>query len=528
MPTIKVPDIRGDDMIVTINRGPLTEKDRKELLTKVTLLSALRDRGLAKQGIRFEFPESFGVEAITVTGLQVAAYLAERFKDLDVTPKMWQKRVRFYEKNTAEQLQQLRQDLAEDIKTLEHTQALQEINRASAYLQRYYPRPQGRLHEGELSGLANPDTTIQVVQPDAHGQCPAGYLWSARVGGCVEIPDGTASTAFDISPGGNKADSDLRKARVLTNRTQFTPEGTRVALGKEAGPDNSGIANRAMGNAGIEVSNRNIDTAQMPGGSNIREGELSGLANPDQILRGIDPDSNGQCPLGYIFSAMVGKCIQLPDDQRADAPRRNRTQHEPEGTVTRLGRTYGHDNSDQPNPAMGFFSPLAMLQDEGWFSLSDHYLCCMRMLREANYSYYASKHATERFCFFMFEDKYDGYIGHGDKPEHMTMFHWSEWDEQALKDWQELEKEDFNKKTGMDASYEQQTRQRLQYRQGLADLIRRGRTDEQIQRVLETKAHLPRQTVRSLMTDVRMLRTIKPPPQPKIKIKWTSDSRGES
>ncbi|MCJ7423428.1 hypothetical protein MUP01_04065 [Candidatus Bathyarchaeota archaeon] len=560
MPTIKIPNFEsGDSLLVKIRSKPFTEKDHRELLTKVVLLSALRDRGLAKQGIRVEVPETFNGETITATGLQVAAYLAERFKELEVPPKTWQIRVRGYEQNSPGQLNTLRQDISESIGTLEHTEALQEVNRAYAYLQKNYPVPRdARLREGELSGLANPDQTVQVVQPDDNGQCPRGMMWSARLGGCVSIDDGTASTAFDITAGGNRADSDLRKARAGTSRKQFTPEGTEVALDQGGSdrkhPDNDSTPNRAMGNAGIETSDRNIDTEQMPGGSRVsdvtvqarirqkeslrqlemqvqkanqtREGELSGMANPDQILKGVDPDSKGQCPRGYLFSALVGKCIQLSVDQQADALRGNRTQHFPEGTVTRMGRTYGHDNSGEPNPAMGFRGPLARLEDEGWMSLSSHYAMCMFMLKEARYSYYASRHASERFCFLPFEGKNDGYInGHGEM-SHMTVFHLTENDERALNEWLKADEKDYNEKTGMDTAYEQLLQQRLSYRPALTELISRGSTDEQIQRILEEKAGLTHKTVRSLMSDVRVLRgvgsTIKGKPRPRVIVKMDS------
>jgi hypothetical protein len=726
-------------MLVVIRDKPFTKEDYTELLTKVVLASAIRDRALLRQGIRIQPPETFNEDTITAAGLEVAAYLAKRFsEDLHVTPKNWQQRVRMYERNNAWQLQQLMQDISADIQTLKHTEALQEVNRALAYLQRWFPLPQearvqhnGKpikvgtnmqgqcpdgyvsdghsscilkevLRQGELSGMANPDLTVRVFQPDDNGQCPAGTMWSARVGGCVpiedgtaqlgfdtskggnlassdlrraraltgrqqfrpegvdvrldqgdsnrwhpdndytanramgnpkgdefsdrnidtqrmpggdrlprvlsgdmlnrqeslregelsgmtnpdkevevipadangqckagwmysarvggcvRIDDGTAQTGFDTFPGGNTAASDLRKPRFLTDRRQFTPEGTKIAL------DQGGIVqkshttkawgetddrmsdarpNRAMGNAGIEQSDTRVDTEQMPGGQRVnnvnvqarsrpteaysgtREGELSGMANPDQVLHGVPPDSKGQCERGFMFSAMVGLCIPFsPHQQNKFAI----TPHIPEGTVTRLGRTYGHDNSDQPNPAMGFMGPLASLEDERWLRLSEDYLVCMRMLKDNRFSFYASKHATERFCFYLLEGKFDGYIGHGDQLRHMTVFHWTDEDEQALKDWQKAEKEDFEAKTKMDTDYDEQTRIRLHYRPALTDLIQRGRTDETIQRILEKNTGLTSAAIRSLMTDVRILRNIPStyarPKQPSVTIKFNGDS----
>lgn len=200
--------------------------------------------------------------------------------------------------------------------------------------------------EGELSGMANPDTTVKVVQPDSKGQCPAGMMWSARVGGCVEIEDGTASTGFDTRPGGNKANSDLRKPRAETDRVQFKPEGTKVPLGKEAGPDNSDVANRAMGNPkGCEVSDVGIQTPQMPGGSdvpkgsadqlNAKEASLGGLPpvstgaphvlkksgsqqdllddNSDQWLIENDFNPTGVCRKGEVYDARIGRCVRVED-----------------------------------------------------------------------------------------------------------------------------------------------------------------------------------------------------------------------
>src|SRR5271157_1944262 len=189
--TVKFPPIDEweDQMLVEIRDRPFTNEDFKKLLTEVVLLSGIRDNLLAKQGIHIEPAKTFNEDSITATGLQIAAYLAERFKDIS-EPKMWQQRVRMYEKNSAGQLSQLRRDIAETIKTLEHTECLQKVNRAYAYLQKNYPSPR-----------------------------------SAGEGGCVAIQDGTASTGFDTSKGGNLASSYLRKARSLTGRQQFTPEG---------------------------------------------------------------------------------------------------------------------------------------------------------------------------------------------------------------------------------------------------------------------------------------------------------------
>jgi len=691
--TVKFPPIDEweDQMLVEIRDRPFTNEDFKKLLTEVVLLSGIRDNLLAKQGIHIEPSKTFDEDSITATGLQIAAHLAEKFKHLSVEPKMWQQRVRMYEKNSAGQLGQLRRSISEDLKTLQHSEALQEVNCAYAYLQKNYPVPRSAgVREGELSGMANPDQTIPTVQPDDNGQCPQGTMWSAQIGGCVAIQDGTASTGFDTSKGGNLASSDLRKARSLTGRQQFTPEGIDVRLDQgnsnRMHPDNDYRPNRAMGNSELERSDRNIDTPQMPGGSRVnfvdvptrsrphesvregelsgmanpdkeievvpadangqcrpgwmysarlngciriqdgtastmfdtapggntaasdlrkarsltgrrqfipegtkvltdagnsdrmhpdnyrtpnramgnsgieatdvgiqtqqmpggdrvsdvtvtpryrpqesfmvQEGELSGMANPDQILQGVNPDSKGQCPRGYIFSALVGKCIPLTTDQEVALLKRK--QHLPEGTITRLGRTYGHDNSDMPNPAMGFNGPLAALKDEGWISLSSHYLTCMRMLKEARYSYYASKHASERFCFYRFEGEQDGYINGHDQMSHMTVFHLTEKEEQELNDWLETEKKDFNTKTEMDTAYERQMRERLNYRPALIELIRRGRSDQQIQRNLEQRLGLPHETVHALMTDVCILRntssTYACKPKPRVFVRMDSDT----
>jgi hypothetical protein len=680
---VKFPDIRDwpDKLLVEIRDKPWTEEDYKDLLTKVTLLSALRDQGLARQGIHVEVPEAFKEENISATGLKVAAYLAERFKDLlSVPAKAWQQRVRMYERYSAGQLDMIRQDFTETINTLKHTEALQEVNRALAYLQLNYPVPHdAQVREGELSGFANPDQTISVVQPDDNMQCPQGTMWSARVGGCVAIQDGTASTGFDTSKGGNLASSDLRKARsgtgrpqfipegtdvrldqgnsnrwhhdndytpnramgnpsgcevsdlnittqqmpsgdrlpkglssdmlnrqrealregelsgmgnpdkeievipadangqcrpgwiysarvggciriedgtantgfdttaggntaasdlrksrALTARRQFIPEGTKVVLGNDRYLQNDdGIPNRAMGNpTGCEHSDVGITTQTMPGGdklptglspdmlNRVREGELSGMANPDQILQGVPPDEKGQCRRGHMFSAMVGMCIPLSVDQQADALSRNRTQHTPEGTVTRLGRTYGHDNSDQPNPAMGFQGSLAMLQDEGWISLSKHYACCMFMLREARrYSYYASKHASERFCFLPFEGQNDGYINGRNELAHASPLNLTEKVERTLDEWRKAEDKDFNEKTKLDSDYQEQLQQRLSYRPTLTYFVTHRCIDETIQHLLETRTDLPPKTIHELMRDVRIIRSTLQPPPPKPKVK---------
>lgn len=141
--------------------------------------------------------------------------------------------------------------------------------------------------EGELSGMKNPDDTINVVQPDDQGQCPQGMMWSARVNGCVNIDDGQATVGFDTRKDGNKASSDLRKARAGTGRQQFTPVSTKQVLDQGGSAqkwhttkawketdskNNDGIPNRAMGNADIEQSDVGIDTQRMPGGDKLQPG----------------------------------------------------------------------------------------------------------------------------------------------------------------------------------------------------------------------------------------------------------------
>jgi hypothetical protein len=185
-------------------------------------------------------------------------------------------------KDSAWQLDRLRLDILESIKTLNHISALQETNRAYTHLQVHYPMPSTRLREArvliedELSGMADPEQTVKIVEPDDNGQCPEGTMWNARVGGCMDIEDWNAQTGFDTTKGGNAAASDLRKARALTGRKQFLPEGTDARLDQGGSNrlhlDNYGTPNRAMGDAGaIEVSDRNIDTEQMPGGNRLND-----------------------------------------------------------------------------------------------------------------------------------------------------------------------------------------------------------------------------------------------------------------
>lgn len=707
-----MPAAKGDsdDLLVKIPAGQEPESFQ-DLLTRATLYSAIRDRALCKQGIRAEDREHFGDGGnLTVEGLQVATYLSEKFASMhDVTPKMWQQRVRMFESYTPVQLKQKVLELSETVQTLTHVEARQEVYRALAHLQRFYPAPDKRMREGtgyemgsvktegELSGLANPDQTVRVVQPDDNGQCPRGTLWSARVGGCVAIDDGKASTGFDTSAGGNRADSDLRKARGGTDRRQFTPEGTDVMFDPSGAdrkhPDNYGTPNRAMGNAGaIEVSDRNIDTQQMPGGSRVSdvtvqarsrpreslregelsgmsnpdnevevvpadangqcrpgwiysarlggcvriadgtaqtghntaaggnlassdlrkarsltgrqqftpegtdvltdagnsnqrhpdnygrpnramgnagietsdvgirtqempggqrvndvsvqtrvrtregfsegridrvcEGELSGMPNPDQVLNGTVPDAHGQCPRGHMFSAMVGRCIPLTVDQQVAVLKGNRTRHTPEGTVTRMGRTYGVDNSDQPNPAMGFYGPLAALEDEGPTLLSKQYGECMIMLRDASYSYYASKHASEQYCFYQFEGRYDGYSNSYGNMTHLSdpTLMLAEDAEKELDTWLKCQESDYLRKTSMDDAYQRDLQERLRYRHALEVFVRRDKTNPEIKQILEAN-NLPAKTIRSLMQDLPAIRhATKQTRTPRIIIKTGNNS----
>lgn len=204
--------------------------------------------------------------------------------------------------------------------------------------------------EGELSGMANPDQTVKVVQPDSNGQCPKGMMWSAQVGGCRPIEDNIASTGFDMRPGANKGDTDLRKARADTSRVQFKPEGTEVIQGKEAGKDNSDTANRAMGDPkGGEQSDVGIQTQEMPGGDRLPDGlsgdmlnkkgeaklagDMAKLAGATKVLvdaggsdklhpsdddkwkiEGGDFNPTGACPKGMTLDTKTGKCVNAEDD----------------------------------------------------------------------------------------------------------------------------------------------------------------------------------------------------------------------
>lgn len=68
--------------------------------------------------------------------------------------------------------------------------------------------------EGEISGGPNPDEQPEQVAPDAKGQCPEGYQFSAKVNACVKLP------------------------AAPTTQTH-TPEGTTVTSGTPAANDTS-------------------------------------------------------------------------------------------------------------------------------------------------------------------------------------------------------------------------------------------------------------------------------------------------
>lgn len=162
--------------------------------------------------------------------------------------------------------------------------------------------------EGELSGMTNPDQTVKVTPADANGQCPKGTMWSSRVNGCVAIDDGTATTNFDTTPGGNKAASDLRKARADTGRQQFTPEGTKVVQGSDKYLQNDDeVANRAMGNPkGCEHSDVGIETQTMLGGDKLSKG-LSG-----------DAANKSECKTAGDMGKLAGQTHVLVDAGNSD------------------------------------------------------------------------------------------------------------------------------------------------------------------------------------------------------------------
>lgn len=288
MPTIKLD---WDHLIVEINRpGAPPEYVFKRRLSIAAMLSSAREARFARQCIRIEIPKGISEGNSTVVGLQVAAELAEKFSHHEENPKIWQNHVHLYELYNTKQLKDVVEDLFADIRMLEHTEALQEVNRALAYLQRYYPVERTRMREGELSGDNAPlGQTIPVIPPDSHGQCPRGWMYSSHYGGCIELPDG------------QKADTILRH-----NRTQHVPEGVTVVMGTEAGPDNSNEPNLAMGS-----------TKKLRG---LQEGELSGDNAPlGQRVPTKPLDANGQCPSGWIYSSLQGGCIELPEDAKASS-----------------------------------------------------------------------------------------------------------------------------------------------------------------------------------------------------------------
>jgi hypothetical protein len=342
------------------------------------------------------------------------------------------------------------------------------------------------LSEGELSGMSQPDTTIRVVQPDGNGQCPPGTIWSGRVGGCVAISDSTASTGFDITPGANRADSPLRKARSLTDRTKFTPEGTKVPL--DAGgrdrlhPDNYGTPNRAMGDAGIEVSDVGIRTQEMPGGNRLPD-----RPHPDQPAYGVDAATARK-----VHSEALRIVEGVPERILNDV-----------------------ENS-------GFKGPLALLSDLGRKSLERHWVDCMRMLSRAHdhktdkpYSYYASKNATDQYCFFLHEGVYDGYVDHLGTMRHVTTMDLHSEDAALLEGWRLGEEAETEKKERLREEYERDRKERAKHQLALETMINRGWSDDKIRNCL-IKEKYPRQLIRGLMRDVGVLRmTVFLHPKPK-------------
>jgi hypothetical protein len=90
-------------------------------------------------------------------------------------------------------------------------------------------------------------------------------------------------------------------------------------------------------------------------GLKTTEGELSGGPNPDQQVPTKPMDAKGQCPEGWVFNAILKACVELPEDQKAAASKKNsnETQHTPEGTTVVMGTEAGPDDSNKPNMAMG-------------------------------------------------------------------------------------------------------------------------------------------------------------------------------
>src|SRR5271157_330867 len=182
--------------------------------------------------------------------------------------------------------------------------------------------------EGELSGMANPaDYNKKNMQPDDNQQCPQGTMWSSRENMCVPIEDGTASTMFDDTPGGNKANSDLRKPRAETDRRQFIPEGTKVVLdqGNSAqkwhradawketdAVSNDAIPNRAMGNPkGCEQSDHGIMSEPMPGGTD--SGTLPDRPSADMANYGASGTKARECNAPGAMGMLAGKTNVIQD-----------------------------------------------------------------------------------------------------------------------------------------------------------------------------------------------------------------------
>lgn len=183
--------------------------------------------------------------------------------------------------------------------------------------------------EGELSGMANPaDYNKKNVQPDDNGQCPQGMMWSARELACVPIEDGNASLMFDTTPGGNKANSDLRRPRASTGRQQFTPEGTKVVLdqGNSAGKwhragawketdavSNDAIPNQAMGNpGGCRQSDVDIMSEPMPNGDG--SGNLPDRPSMDGANYGV---SGTKAREGFGDASFPDSCFMyVPDSAK--------------------------------------------------------------------------------------------------------------------------------------------------------------------------------------------------------------------
>lgn len=245
--------------------------------------------------------------------------------------------------------------------------------------------------EGELSGLTNPDQTVKVVQPDDNGKCPEGTMWSSRVNGCVNIDDGTASTMFDTSAGGNKAGSDLRKPRAGTGRQQFTPEGTKVVLDQggssqkwhTTGPwnetddrMNDSIPNQAMGNpAGCRQSDVGVQSQDMPGGGKLSKGLSGDMLNamhegwgdssfPDSSFMWVPENAKGangnKSDRKLPVKTADGKW-DLPHVRNALA-RLGQTQGIPEATKSKIKATLQRVLSNQPAGECTMAGDMAKLQ----------------------------------------------------------------------------------------------------------------------------------------------------------------------